>query len=132
MRIIETDGAHLQNGPQNELPKRKEPMSANVRRGPAIEPREIAQEGDAGLRITWADQRVCHYTAPVLRGACRCAHCVNEWTGEQVLQRETISPELTIVDMNLVGRYALNFRWSDGHDAGIYSFTYLRELCEQE
>ena len=107
-------------------------MSTNVRRGPAIEPREIAQEGDAGLRITWADQRVCHYTAPALRGACRCAHCVNEWTGEQVLNPETISPELTILDLNLVGRYAINFRWSDGHDAGIYSFTYLRELCEQE
>ncbi|MDX6289392.1 MAG: Gamma-butyrobetaine hydroxylase-like, N-terminal, partial [Blastocatellia bacterium] len=36
-----------------------------------------------------------------------------------------------ISDLNIVGRYALNFRWSDGHETGIYSFQYLRDLCEQ-
>jgi DUF971 family protein len=100
-------------------------------RGPAIEPREIAQEGDAGLRITWADEHICRYGAPALRGVCPCAQCVNEWTGQRTLQPEAVSPELTIVDLSLVGRYALNFRWSDGHETGIYSFKYLRELCEQ-
>lgn len=126
MKIIETDAAAL----QLELEKRKNRMST-VRRGPAIEPREIAQEGEAGLRITWADERVCRYNAPALRGACPCAQCVNEWTGERILKPETISPELTIADLNVVGRYALSFRWSDGHEHGIYSFKYLRELCEE-
>jgi len=97
----------------------------------AIEPREIKQEGDAGLRITWADERVCNYTAAELRRACPCAQCVNEWTGQRVLKPDMISNELTIADLNLVGRYALNFRWSDGHETGIYSFRYLREFCEQ-
>jgi DUF971 family protein len=107
-------------------------MEATERRGTAIEPREIKQEGDAGLAITWADDRVCHYSAPGLRRACPCAQCVNEWTGQRVLKPETISQELTIADLNIVGRYALNFRWSDGHETGIYSFRYLRELCEQD
>jgi DUF971 family protein len=53
---------------------------------------------------------------------------VNEWTGERTLRPESISDELTIRDLSLVGRYALNFKWSDGHDSGIYSFRYLREL----
>jgi DUF971 family protein len=97
----------------------------------AIEPREIKQEGDTGLRITWADDRVCNYTAAELRRACPCAQCVNEWTGQRVLKPDMISNELTIVDLSLVGRYALNFRWSDGHETGIYSFRYLREFCEQ-
>jgi len=38
-------------------------MTVTELRGPAIEPREIMQQGDAGLRITWADERVCHYAA---------------------------------------------------------------------
>lgn len=101
------------------------------RRGPAIEPREIMQDGDAALRITWADGRVCRYEAPALRRACPCAQCVNEWTGQRVLKEEAISDELLIADMALVGRYALNFIWSDRHETGIYSFRYLRELCEQ-
>lgn len=102
------------------------------RRGPAIEPREIMQEGEAGLRITWADGQVCLYQAPALRRACPCAQCVNEWTGQRVLKPEAVSDEIQIGDIAIVGRYALNFVWSDRHETGIYSFRYLRELCEQQ
>jgi DUF971 family protein len=105
-------------------------MSATERRGPAIEPREIKQEGESALLITWADDHVSRFSAVDLRLACPCAQCVNEWTGERVLKPETISEETTIVDLSIVGRYALNFRWSDGHETGIYSFRYLRELSE--
>ena len=105
-------------------------VDVTERRGPAIEPREIKQEGDTGLRITWADNHVSNFTASALRRACPCAQCVNEWTGQRVLQPESVSEELIINDLSLVGRYAINFRWSDGHDTGIYSFRYLRELDE--
>lgn len=100
------------------------------RRGPAIEPREIKHEDDSTLRITWGDARACEYNAASLRRACPCAQCVNEWTGQRTLKPETISDEIVISDLSLVGRYAINFRWSDGHETGIYSFRYLRELCE--
>ena len=29
-----------------------------------------------------------------------------------------------------VGRYALEFSWSDGHRVGIYSWDYLRRNCQ--
>ena len=95
-----------------------------------IEPREISQESNTLLRITWADGRVCDYQAANLRRACPCAQCVNEWTGQRTLTPDSISEELEINDLNIVGRYALNFRWSDNHETGIYSFQYLRDLCE--
>ena len=96
----------------------------------AIEPREISQESNSRLRITWADEQVCEYEAARLRRACPCAQCVNEWTGERTLKPEAISDEVQIDDLSVVGRYALYFRWSDGHETGIYSFQYLRDLCE--
>jgi DUF971 family protein len=102
----------------------------NERRGPSIEPREIMQDGDAALRITWADEHVCRYDAAALRRACPCAQCVNEWTGQRVLKADAISDDLVIANLAIVGRYALNFVWSDRHETGIYSFRYLRELCE--
>jgi len=102
-----------------------------AQRREAIEPREILQEGNAGLRITWADGRVCHYKAAALRRVCPCAQCVNEWTGQRTLKPEVVSDDLEISDLSIVGRYALNFRWSDGHETGIYSFQYLRDICEQ-
>ena len=92
------------------------------RRGPAVEPTEIRQEDDFNISVTWRDDRRCRYGAAELRRACPCAQCVNEWTGENI----------EIKDVNVVGRYALNFRWSDGHETGIYSFRYLRELCESQ
>jgi DUF971 family protein len=107
-------------------------MSEAPRRGPAVEPREIMQEGDASLRVTWGDGRACLYDAPSLRRACPCAQCVNEFTGERVLRPEAVSDALLMENVELVGRYALTFRWSDGHETGIYSFRYLRQLCEAE
>jgi DUF971 family protein len=29
----------------------------------------------------------------------------------------------------VVGNYAVSLSWGDGHDTGIYSYRYLRELC---
>ena len=101
------------------------------RRGPAVEPREIMQEDGAGLRITWGDERTCRYGAAQLRRVCPCAKCVNEMTGERVLRPESVPDALMMENVELVGRYALTFRWSDGHETGIYSFRLLRELCEQ-
>jgi DUF971 family protein len=49
-----------------------------------------------------------------------------------VLKPDSISEKIAIKDLSVVGRYALNFRWSDGHETGIYSFRYLRELCESK
>jgi DUF971 family protein len=106
-------------------------MVDTAQRRQTIEPREISQESKTTLRITWADDRVCTYTAAALRRACPCAQCVNEWTGQRTLKPEAVSEEVEINDLSLVGRYALNFRWSDGHETGIYSFQYLRDLCER-
>lgn len=105
---------------------------ATERRGPAIEPREIKQDGEAGLIITWGDGVVSQYKAAALRRSCPCAQCVNEWTGQRVLKPEAVSEELAMADISVVGRYALNFRWSDGHDTGIYSFRYLREFDDAQ
>jgi len=102
------------------------------RRGAEIEPREIKQEDDSTLSILWGDDRRCLYGAAELHRACPCAQCVNEWTGERMLKPENISENIEIRDLSLVGRYAINFRWSDGHETGIYSFRYLRELCEAQ
>jgi DUF971 family protein len=105
--------------------------SAQQRRQ-AIEPAEISQESSTQLRITWADGRVCNYDSLALRRVCPCAQCVDEWTGNRILKPESVAQEIEISDLSIVGRYALNFVWSDGHQTGIYSFEYLRNFCERD
>jgi DUF971 family protein len=39
---------------------------------------------------------------------------------------------LELLNWHWVGRYALSIQWSDGHDMGIYTFDYLRKLCNEQ
>lgn len=94
-----------------------------------IEPRQIIEESDSAITILWSDERESLYEASDLRRKCPCAGCVNEWTGEQMLKPETVPDGLSFKNIGVVGRYALNFNFSDGHETGIYSFKYLREIA---
>ena len=46
--------------------------------------------------------------------------------GQEVLQ--TGKKDVEISDISAVGNYAIQLRYSDGHDTGIYSWDYLYEL----
>jgi len=93
-----------------------------------IEPIQIVEESESEISIKWSDDADTRYSAAQLRRACPCAGCVNEWTGEKMLDAASIPDDLSITSTSIVGRYALNFHFSDDHDTGIYSFKYLRDL----
>ena len=93
-----------------------------------IEPVQIIEESESEVSIKWSDETETTYRAPALRRSCPCAGCVNEWTGDKMLDPTTVPDELSITSTSIVGRYALNFHFSDVQDTGIYSFKYLREL----
>jgi DUF971 family protein len=95
-----------------------------------IEPTQIIEESDREISIRWSDDAETVYDAVNLRRACPCASCVNEWTGEKMLKDENVPEDLNFSSIGVVGRYALNFNFSDGHNTGIYSFQYLRKLSE--
>lgn len=92
------------------------------------EPTQIIEESESAVSIKWSDDVETQYTAAQLRRSCPCATCVNEWTGEKILNKDSIADDLTFDHISIVGRYALNFHFSDGHDSGIFSFKYLRVL----
>ena len=79
--------------------------------------------------LTWDDGHFSSYPSWYLREKCMCAHCVEEFTGRRKIVHGSIPSTIERVSVSPVGNYALQFRWSDGHDTGIYSFEYLRDLC---
>lgn len=97
-----------------------------------IEPLQIIEESDSEITIAWSDNRETNYQASDLRRKCPCAGCVNEWTGKRTLRPETVAEGLSFSSIAVVGRYALSFNFSDGHETGIYSFKYLRELADKK
>lgn len=95
-----------------------------------LEPVQIVEESDSEISIKWSDDAETRYTARMLRISCPCAGCVNEWTGAKTLDPTKIPEDISFKHTSIVGRYALNFHFSDGHDTGIFSFAFLRKLSE--
>ena len=93
-----------------------------------IDPIQIIEESISRLSIKWSDDSETAYAAAELRRSCPCASCVNEWTGQKILDDAQIGDDMSFTNISIVGRYALNFQFSDGHDTGIFSFDYLRKL----
>lgn len=92
-------------------------------------PRKVERQEDGALVVHWHDGHRSSYPLVPLRAACRCANCEDEWTGARRLDPSSIPPDVTILAIQPVGRYGLQFDWSDGHGAGIYTYERLRELC---
>jgi DUF971 family protein len=90
-------------------------------------------EAQRRLVIRWRDGHESFYSFDDLRKICPCADCRNApkpQGGLQVLSGPVVRRgEIRVTQMAPVGRYALNFTWSDGHSTGIYSFDFLRRLC---
>ncbi|CAE8600148.1 unnamed protein product, partial [Polarella glacialis] len=56
-----------------------------------------------------------------LRAACRCAHCVDDMTGEVKIDQAKIRADQTVraKGVEVVGNYAVSIVWADGHSSII-------------
>jgi len=99
---------------------------------PATTPTRIHADRGAGtLEIEWADGHRTVYDAVTLRWLCPCAVCRGEAGMPGWLDSNpTLTADQTrITGLALVGQYALQPTWGDGHSTGFYAFTMLRENC---
>jgi DUF971 family protein len=95
-----------------------------------LEPTDMDWLEKGVLGITWSDGHKAIYPVRYLRQHCPCAACTDEWTGELRLKPDDVPIVIMLQDIQPVGRYAFQFTWSDGHDTGLYSYAYLRRLCQ--
>jgi DUF971 family protein len=86
-----------------------------------------APHGASTTEITWADGMVCTYPNEVLRGYCPCALCQGHGGDIHFVPGNS---ELRAIEP--VGNYALQLRWGDGHETGLYTFEYLRKLADRD
>ncbi len=92
-------------------------------------PVDIQVQNDQHLvAITWADGHISRLPITRLRGYCPCAEC----QGHQRIVRFHENRVQTISGADLVGRYAVSFRFSDNHALGIFRFDILRKLDQSE
>ena len=108
----------------------------------AVTPKKVRvmkTEG-TGVEIDWKDGHHSAWSFAWLRNACPCATCHEERdkSGRAVGVAKPKAQTLLVmyeapvrpVEVTPVGKYALKFKWTDGHESGIYSWEYLRRVCQ--
>ena len=90
-----------------------------------------ADRAGGTLDIEWRDDHRTTYDAVTLRWLCPCAFCRGEagLPGWLDSAPQLTSEQTRLVDLQLVGQYAVAPTWGDGHHTGYYSFTTLRAMC---
>jgi DUF971 family protein len=92
----------------------------------------------AGVDITWADGHQSHYDFAYLREECPCATCNDERGKKQAFAAVASSPSAVLPMFKpkpraqsaaVMGNYAVQISFSDGHSTGIYSYDHLRSIC---
>ena len=94
----------------------KTPQNIRVHRDKAI------------LELVWNDDDISCLPFRLLRQSCRCAMCIDEFSGRQILNPDSVAEDIALNDVCLTGNYAIKFVWSDGHDSGLFTFDHLRGL----
>lgn len=100
-----------------------------------MRPIDIQQIGNE-LALKWDDGAETFITLEKLRRGCPCAGCKGEMDVMGNLYKgpeQKLRPEsFRLRGLSHVGGYALQPQWADGHNTGLYSFDYLRELTKSE
>ena len=80
------------------------------------------------LELRYADGSHYQLSCEFLRVFSPSAEVRGHGRGQEVLQTGKLNEEIR--DIIAVGNYAIQLVFDDGHDSGIYSWRYLRELGE--
>lgn len=89
------------------------------------------------LAIAWDDGLETYFKLGKLRAACPCASCMGERdllgnVYKAVTKEGDSSKRNELARYHLVGGYAIQPVWGDGHDTGLYTYKYLREISTSE
>lgn len=83
------------------------------------------------LELVWGPGDVSRLPFQAVRQDCRCAVCVDEFTGRRLLDPASVPADIDLMDASLTGNYALKIRWSDNHDSGLFTWNHLRQLSDR-
>lgn len=98
-----------------------------------LTPTDIQPIGDE-LAIAWSDGAESFLLLEILRRACPCAACGGEPDVLGKIERPAVSytpASFRLRGFQVVGGYALQPAWEDGHGTGLYTFPYLRRLASE-
>lgn len=100
-------------------------------------PESIERIASTHIKVVWPGGHESLFPNNFLRAQCPCATCSDFRLKRAAKRGLHVLPEGTPTSvfaqsMSLVGSYAVQILWSDGHQTGIYTWDFLREICPCE
>lgn len=90
----------------------------------------MAYEPNVGVVLTFPNKdRKIISNAKELRLNCRCARCIEEFTGRVMVSGKDIPDTITPLKVSPRGNYAVEITWSDRHGS-IFSYSFLSEQAK--
>jgi DUF971 family protein len=94
---------------------------------PSAWPDTIHLDGQAGtLELVW-DGRHAVLSHRALRRSCRCSVCENTRRALDVVL--PVADDVRLLKIEPLGPAAMHLVFSDGHERGIYPWTYLKQMA---
>jgi DUF971 family protein len=103
---------------------------AGLQRGGAVPQSITVHEQSRVLEVGFSDGAAFRIPFELMRVYSPSAEVQGHGPGQEVLQ--TGKREVTLLALDPVGNYAVQPRFSDGHDSGIFSWDYLYHLGSQQ
>jgi DUF971 family protein len=96
-------------------------------------PSKIKVKDKKILHILWDDKSESAIPLSELRKRCPCANCQADRQKQAASYIPLYSSvQLTLKDIKIVGAYALQLYWQDGHNTGIYIYDFLKQLGDEQ
>jgi DUF971 family protein len=85
------------------------------------------------MSVQWQDESRQEVRLDDLRRLCPCAVCEGNRMQESsddlhMIGSDQLNASSVVAEVIPVGRYAIQIRWEDGHDTGIYTYEFIRSL----
>ncbi|MEE9165390.1 MAG: DUF971 domain-containing protein, partial [Nitrospinota bacterium] len=83
------------------------------------------------VTLKWTDEEETVISNFDLRLSCKCARCIDEMSGRQILKKNDIIPDIKAEEVHPLGNYAIAVKWNDGHSSGIYPYRRIKEMASR-
>jgi len=95
-----------------------------------MQPNKIKIIDNKFLQIIWDNDEESRIGLKLLRSLCPCATCYSEREARSKSYIPLfLSNQISVAAIEVTGNYAIRIKWEDGHNTGIYEYSFLKNLA---
>ncbi|KIC75184.1 Protein mrp-like protein [Neochlamydia sp. EPS4] len=114
------------------LAKKVMEQLVEIKKRETAEVEKFFQKDPATFTLQWSDGLMADFYLSDLQRRCPCAGCIEKSVENKVGDKKTNRDELRVSTIERVGHYALRIYFTSGCNQGIYTFSFLRQMAQEQ